>query len=155
MKLRIGIPREIKEGENRIATTPRCVRALRDAGARVFVQKGAGLGSGFPDTAFAGAGATIVSGAADAWRVDLVVKVKEPLPREFRFLSERTALFTYLHLAAFPELTEVLLARKVTAIGYETVRKGGRLILLRPMSEVAGILAIQVGARGLEKASGG
>jgi len=155
MKLRIGIPREIKEGENRIATTPRCVKALRDAGARVFVQKGAGLGSGFPDKVFAGAGATIVPKASDAWHVDLVVKVKEPLPREFRFLSERTALFTYLHLAALPELTEVLLARKVTAIGYETVRKGGRLTLLRPMSEVAGILAIQVGARGLEKGSGG
>lgn len=155
MKVRIGVPREIKDGENRIAATPRCVRALRDAGARVLVQKGAGLESGFPDQAFAGAGATVVPKAEDAWSVDLVVKVKEPLPGEFRFLSDRTALFTYLHLAAFPELTGVLLAKRVTAIGYETVRKGGRLPLLRPMSEVAGILAIQVGARGLEKASGG
>ncbi len=155
MKVRIGVPTEIKEGENRIAATPHCVKALRAAGARVLVQKGAGRKSGFPDKAFAEAGATLVSKAADAWDVDLVVKVKEPLSREFRFLSDRTALFTYLHLAAFPELTRTLLARKVTAIGYETVRKGGRLPLLRPMSEVAGILSVQVGARGLEMASGG
>ncbi len=155
MTIRIGIPREIKEGENRVAATPRGVRTMREAGADVLVQKGAGLESGFPDKAFAEEGATIVPEAADAWSADLVVKVKEPLPREYHFLSERTALFTYLHLAAFPELTEVLLAIKVTAVGYETVRKGGKLPLLRPMSEVAGILAIQVGARGLEKASGG
>jgi len=155
MKLSIGIPREIKEGENRVATTPRCARALREAGARVFVQKGAGIGSGFPDSEFARGGATIVPDEADAWSVDLVVKVKEPLPREFRFLSDRTALFTYLHLAAFPKLTDELVARKVTAIAYETVTRDGRLPLLRPMSEVAGILSVQVGARGLEKASGG
>ena len=155
MKLSIGIPREIKEGENRVATTPRCARALREAGARVFVQKGAGIGSGFPDSEFARGGATIVPDEADAWSVDLVVKVKEPLPREFRFLSDRTALFTYLHLAAFPKLTDELVARKVTAIAYETVTRDGRLPLLRPMSEVAGIMSVQVGARGLEKASGG
>jgi alanine dehydrogenase len=155
MKLSIGIPREIKEGENRVATTPRCVRALREAGARVFVQKGAGLESGFPDSEFARGGATIVADETDAWSADLVVKVKEPLPREFRFLSDRTALFTYLHLAAFPKLTEELVARKVTAIAYETVTRDGRLPLLRPMSEVAGILSVQMGARGLEKASGG
>src|SRR3990172_2818283 len=155
MKLSIGIPREIKEGENRVATTPRCVRALREAGARVLVQKGAGLESGFPDSEFARGGATIVPDEADAWSADLVVKVKEPLPREFRFLSDRTALFTYLHLAAFPKLTDELVARKVTAIAYETVTRDGRLPLLRPMSEVAGILSVQVGARGLEKASGG
>ncbi|KRT74731.1 MAG: ald, alanine dehydrogenase, alanine dehydrogenase [Deltaproteobacteria bacterium CSP1-8] len=155
MKLSIGIPREIKEGENRVATTPRCVRALREAGARVFVQKGAGLESGFPDSEFARGGATIVPDEADAWSADLVVKVKEPLPREFRFLSDRTALLTYLHLAAFPKLADELVARKVTAIAYETVTRAGRLPLLRPMSEVAGILSVQMGARGLEKASGG
>ena len=155
MKLSIGIPREIKEGENRVATTPRCVRALREAGARVFVQKGAGLESGFPDSEFARGGARIVPDEADAWSADLVVKVKEPLPREFRFLSDRTALLTYLHLAAFPKLADELVARKVTAIAYETVTRDGRLPLLRPMSEVAGILSVQMGARGLEKASGG
>jgi alanine dehydrogenase len=155
MKLRIGIPREIKEGENRVAATPRCVTALREAGARVFVERGAGLGSGFPDSEFARAGASLVRNPSQVWNADLVVKVKEPLPREFRFLSERTALFTFLHLAAFPKLTDILLARKVTAIGYETVTKQGRLPLLGPMSEVAGILSVQVGARGLEKEAGG
>ena len=155
MKLRIGILREIKKGETRVAATPRCVTALREAGARVFVQCGAGLESGFPDAEFARAGASMVKDPAHAWNADLVVKVKEPLPGEFRFLSDRTALFTYLHLAAFPKLTDTLLARKVTAIGYETVTKNGRLPLLSPMSEVAGILSVQVGARGLEKEAGG
>ena len=155
MKFRIGIPREIKEGENRVAATPHCVSALREAGARVFVQRGAGAESGFGDSAYARAGATVVPTAEDAWDADLVVKVKEPLSREFRFLNDRTALFTYLHLAAVPELTDALLARRVTAIAYETVTKGGGLPLLRPMSEVAGILSVQVGARGLEKAAGG
>lgn len=155
MNLRIGIPKEIKEGENRVAMTPHSVDALRRAGARVAVQKGAGTGSGFGDREYARAGATLVPSAARAWDADLVVKVKEPLPGEYRFLNARSALFTYLHLAAFPELTEALLARKVTAIGYETVSKGDVLPLLRPMSEVAGILAVQAGARGLEKAAGG
>jgi len=155
MKLRIGIPREIKKGENRIAATPRCVAALRDAGAKILVQRGAGLGSGFPDSEFARAGADVVTEAADTWSTDLVVKVKEPLPAEFRFLSDKTALFTYLHLAAFPRLTNVLLSRKVTGIAYETVTRGRGLPLLRPMSEVAGILSVQAGARGLENASGG
>jgi alanine dehydrogenase len=155
MKLRIGIPREIKKGENRVAATPRCVTVLREAGARIIVERGAGRESGFPDAEFARAGASMVENPAHVWNADLVVKVKEPLPREFRFLSERTALFTYLHLAAFPKLTDTLLARKVTAIGYETVTKNGRLPLLRPMSEVAGILSVQVGARGLEKEAGG
>ena len=155
MKLLIGIPREIKKGETRVAATPRCVASLRKAGARVLVQRGGGLGSGFPDQEYAKAGASLVTDAVDVWSADLVVKVKEPLPEEYRFLSERTALFTYLHLAIFPKLADALLARKVTAIAYETVTRGGRLPLLRPMSEVAGILSVQVGARGLEKASAG
>jgi alanine dehydrogenase len=155
MKLRIGIPREIKKGENRVGATPQCVTALREAGAKVFVERGAGLGSGLPDTEFARAGASLIKGPENVWDTDLVVKVKEPLPREFRFLSERTALFTFLHLAAFPRLTDALLARKVTAIAYETVTNRGRLPLLRPMSEVAGILSVQAGARGLEKEAGG
>jgi len=155
MKLRIGIPREIKKGENRVGATPRCVTALREAGAKVLVERGAGLGSGLPDSEFARAGASLVKGPENVWDADLVVKVKEPLPREFRFLAERTALFTFLHLAAFPRLTDALLARKVTAIAYETVTNRGRLPLLRPMSEVAGILSVQAGARGLEKEAGG
>ncbi len=153
--MRIGIPKETKEGENRVAATPGAVSSLVRAGARVRVQAGAGRESGFSDREYSEVGAEMVPDPAAAWDVDLVVKVKEPLPGEFRYLTERTALFTYLHLAALPELTGELLARKVTAIAYETVEEGGRLPLLRPMSEVAGILAVQAGARGLERASGG
>jgi alanine dehydrogenase len=107
------------------------------------------------DREYLDAGAAITSQASEAWSADLVVKVKEPLPAEFPFLSESSTLFTFLHLAAFPELTEELLSRRVTAIAYETVTSGGALPILRPMSEVAGILSIQVGERGLEKGCGG
>jgi alanine dehydrogenase len=155
MTLRIGVPREIKPGENRVSVTPDGVRALTRAGARVFVQKRAGEGSGFGDGDFAAAGAVLADKADLVWDVDLVVKVKEPLPEEFPFLSEKTALFTYLHLAACPALSAELLSKRVTAVAYETVTVEGRLPLLRPMSEVAGILAVQVGARGLEKSCGG
>ena len=155
MTFRVGVPREIKEGEERVAATPDTVRALRGAGASVVVQRGAGEGSGFPDAEYARAGASLVRDPGDAWDADLVVKVKEPLGREFRYFTGRTALFAFLHLAAAPELTDRLLAGKVTAVAYETVTTGGRLPLLRPMSEVAGALAVQAGARGLERASGG
>lgn len=155
MKLRIGVPGEIKPGENRVAVTPQGVDALRRAGADVSVQAGAGRESGFTDEEYGAAGCIVVESAAAAWEADLVVKVKEPLPGEYPFLDEKTALFTYLHLAAFPGLTEVLLERRVTAIAYETVAVDGRLPLLQPMSEVAGILAVQAGARGLEKSCGG
>lgn len=153
--MRIGVPRETKPGENRVAVTPLAVRALRESGAEVVVETGAGAHSGFEDREYLDSGAAIATRAADAWSADLVVKVKEPLPREFPFLSERSALFTFLHLAAFPELAEALLSRRVTAVAYETVSSGGALPILRPMSEVAGILSIQVGARGLEKGCGG
>jgi alanine dehydrogenase len=153
--MRIGVPRETKPGENRVAITPSGVRALRDSGAEVVVETGAGGGSGFEDREYLDAGAAIASQASEAWFADLVVKVKEPLPAEFPFLSESSTLFTFLHLAAFPELTEELLSRRVTAIAYETVTSGGALPILRPMSEVAGILSIQVGERGLEKGCGG
>ncbi len=153
--MRIGIPRETKPGECRVAVTPSGVRALRDSGAGIVVETGAGAASGFGDGEYRAAGATIVPTAPEAWSADLVVKVKEPLPEEFRFLTESSTLFTFLHLAAFPQLTEELLARRVTAIAYETVISGGALPILRPMSEVAGILSIQVGARGLEKGCGG
>jgi alanine dehydrogenase len=153
--MRIGVPRETKPGENRIAITPMAVRALRDCGTGVVVETGAGAGSGFEDREFLDAGASIASRASEAWSADLVVKVKEPLPPEFPFLTESSTLFTFLHLAAFPRLTEELLARRVTAVAYETVMSAGALPILRPMSEVAGILSIQVGSRGLEKGCGG
>ncbi|MGE5753520.1 MAG: alanine dehydrogenase [Deltaproteobacteria bacterium] len=153
--MRIGVPREIKQGEYRVALTPGGTEALVGAGAEVRVQAGCGEGSGFPDAEYASAGARVVPTAAEAWDAGLVAKVKEPLPQEYPFLSETSALFTYLHLAAFPDLTEALLKRRVTAIAYETVADGGKLPLLRPMSEVAGILAVQVGARALEKSCGG
>jgi len=119
------------------------------------VETGAGAASGFEDREYRDAGGTIVPTAPEAWSADLVVKVKEPLSAEFPFLSKSSTLFTFLHLAAFPQLTEELLSRRVTAIAYETVVSGGALPILRPMSEVAGILSIQVGARGLEKGCGG
>ncbi len=155
MTFRIGVPREIKPGENRVALTPAGAASLVREGARVRVEQGAGAGSGLSDEEYAAAGAEVVPGAAEAWDADLVIKVKEPLPEEFPYLREATALFTYLHLAAVPGLTAALLARNVTGIAYETVTRDGRLPLLRPMSEVAGALSIQVGARGLEKGCGG
>src|SRR5512134_865639 len=153
--MRIGVPREVKPGEYRVALTPGGAKLLREAGAEILVQAGAGEESGFPDAEYAGAGACVVPSAGESWGTDLVVKVKEPVAGEFLFLSEKTALFTYLHLAASPALTDALLQRRVTGIAYETVSDGGGLPLLRPMSEVAGILSVQVGARALEKASGG
>jgi alanine dehydrogenase len=153
--MRIGVPRETKPGENRVAITPLAVRALCESGTEVVVEEGAGAASGFEDREFLDAGAAIASQASVAWSADLVVKVKEPLSAEFRFLSKSSSLFTFLHLAAFPKLTEELLTRRVTAIAYETVVSGDALPILRPMSEVAGILSIQVGARGLEKGCGG
>jgi alanine dehydrogenase len=155
MGFSIGVPLEIKSGENRVAATPRTTALLTAAGAELRIQSGAGLGSGFADAEYSDAGARIVADPSQAWDADLVVKVKEPLPAEFPRLSERSALFTYLHLAAVPALARALLDRKVTAIAYETVTGAGGLPLLRPMSEVAGILAVQAGARGLEKTNGG
>ncbi|MBP2673391.1 MAG: ald [Deltaproteobacteria bacterium] len=152
--MRVGVPREMKPGEHRVALTPEGVRSLRALGCEVFVEAAAGEGSGFPDDLYRQEGAAIGTAEA-AWASDLVVKVKEPVLSEYPLLSGSAVLFTYLHLAAFPELTEELLKRRVTAIGYETVTRGGGLPLLRPMSEVAGILSIQAGARGLEKTCGG
>ncbi|MGZ8461214.1 MAG: alanine dehydrogenase [Candidatus Deferrimicrobiaceae bacterium] len=153
--MRIGVPRETKPGENRVAITPSSVRALRETGTEVVVETGAGAASGFVDREYIDAGAAIASQASEVWSSELLVKVKEPHFAEYPFLSESSALFTFLHLAALPELTGELLARGVTAIAYETVTSGGALPILRPMSEIAGILSIQVGARGLEKACGG
>lgn len=151
----VGVPREVKPGESRVALTPQAAEALKKAGADVRIQAGAGGESGIPDAGYAAAGARVVPTAAEAWQADLVVKVKEPVPEEFSFLSEKSALFAYLHLAASPALADALLERRVTGIAYETVSAGGTLPLLRPMSEVAGVLAVQAGARALEKACGG
>jgi alanine dehydrogenase len=152
----VGVPREIKPGEQRVALTPAGVRALVEAGHRVLVERGAGLGSGIRDEEYRAAGAVL--GPADQiWTdAELVLKVKEPLPEEYPRLRPGLALFTYLHLAAAPALAKELRRARVLAIGYETVeRADGSLPLLTPMSEVAGRLAVQEGAHYLGKAHGG
>jgi alanine dehydrogenase len=158
--VKIGVPKEVKNHEYRVAITPIGVHELTAHGHEVFVQAGAGLGSAIDDDDYVGAGATIVADADAAWGVDggidLVLKVKEPVAEEYHRMREGVTLFTYLHLAAAKPLTEELLARKVTAIAYETVQlPSGSLPLLYPMSEVAGCLAPQVGAHALLKAQGG
>jgi len=153
----VGTVREIKDNEYRVGLVPGGVKALVDNRHQVVVQKGAGLGSGIPDEEYGGAGAEVVPTAAEAWkRADILVKVKEPLESEYPLLREGQILFTYLHLAPLPGLTRALLDRKVTGVAYETItRADGSLPLLTPMSEVAGRMAIQVGARYLEKIQGG
>ena len=155
--MRIGVPREIKSNENRVALTPAGVHALVQAGHTVVVERGAGEGSGFADSAYAEAGAELAAEASAVWETaDLVLKVKEPLPEEYRFFRPGLVLFTYLHLAAEENLTRALLDRGVTALAYETVQlEDGSLPLLTPMSEVAGRMAPQVGAHFLEKVHGG
>ena len=153
--MRIGIPKEIKIKENRIACTPAGARMLAQAGHEVLVQQGAGVGSGFTDEQFVLSGAKIVPTAADAWAADLVIKVKEPLAQEFGFLRPGLLLFTYLHLAADKQLTETLVKSGTTGIAYETVQVGRRLPLLEPMSEIAGRMSSIVGAYYLSKAQGG
>ena len=156
MNLRIGVPKEIKNNENRVALTPAGVQELVRNGHSVFVETEAGLGSGFKDSEYRNAGAAVVSSAREAWECDLVLKVKEPLPSEYKYFREGLMIFTYFHLAAEPELTEVLLKEKITAIAYETVQlPDNSLPLLTPMSEVAGRMAVQVGAQLLEKIRGG
>jgi len=152
----IGCPTEIKVRENRVGIIPASVASLTAAKHKVIVQKGAGLGSGITDDDYRSAGAEIVDTAADVWgRADIVCKVKEPLPPEFSLMREGQILYTYLHLAPEPALTQELLKRKVTGIAYETIQVGNALPLLKPMSEVAGKMAVQVGAWCLEKAHGG
>jgi len=151
----IGVPAEIKRDEQRVALTPDAAGDLVNQGMEVRIQAGAGLGAGFSDAAFAAAGARLVS-AEEAWAAHLVVKVKEPQPEEFAFLRRDLVLFTYLHLAAYPEVGRALLAAGTTALAYETVQlDDGSLPLLAPMSEIAGRLAAQVGAHLLEKPHGG
>ncbi|SEN20954.1 alanine dehydrogenase [Lihuaxuella thermophila] len=153
----IGVPREVKKDENRVAISPAGVDALIHAGHEVIMEKGAGEGSGFPDEAFIEHGAKIIDSAADVWNsADMVLKVKEPQPSEYPYFREGLILFTYLHLAPEPELTRALMEKKVIAIAYETIQlDNGSLPLLTPMSEVAGRMAVQVGAQFLEKPKGG
>ncbi|OHE57408.1 MAG: alanine dehydrogenase [Thiobacillus sp. GWE1_62_9] len=154
--MHIGIPREIKNHEYRVALTPEGARALTEAGHRVSIEAGAGTASGFTDDAYRAAGAAVVAHPAEAWTAELVVKVKEPQPDEVKRLRAGQLLFCYLHLAAAPELARDLMARGVTAIAYETVgRPGGGLPLLQPMSDIAGRLAPQMGALGLHTSHGG
>jgi alanine dehydrogenase len=151
----IGIPREIKRDEQRVALTPDGVRELVNHGFEVHIESGAGTGAGIGDAAFASAGARIVD-REEAWAAHLVVKVKEPQPEEFPLLRPDLVLFTYLHLAAYPTVGRALLAAGTTAIAYETVQlDDGSLPLLAPMSEIAGRLAAQVGAHLLERPHGG
>jgi len=153
----VGLPKEIKDNEYRVGLTPAGVRALTDAGHRVVVERNAGDGSGFADTLYQRAGATMLETADDVWAEgEMIVKVKEPIAPEYPRMREGQLLFTYLHLAPDNELTKQLLQRKVTGIAYETITdRRGALPLLTPMSEVAGRMAIQVGAHYLEKMSGG
>uniref|UniRef100_Q01VQ6 Alanine dehydrogenase n=1 Tax=Solibacter usitatus (strain Ellin6076) TaxID=234267 RepID=Q01VQ6_SOLUE len=153
----IGVPKEIKDHETRVGLVPSGVTALREAGHEVLVETHAGEGSSLPDSDYLEAGAKILSTAAEVWqRADLVVKVKEPQKTEYAFFRPNLTLFTYLHLAPLPELTEKLLATKVNGVAYETIReKDGSLPLLTPMSEVAGRMSVQVGAQYLERPSGG
>jgi len=153
--MKIGVPKEIKIKENRVACTPAGARMLVQAGHEVLVQKSAGDGSGFPDEQFVQSGAKIVPTAADAWGADMVLKVKEPMEAEYGFLRPGLVLFTYLHLAAEKKLTEALVKSKTTGIAYETVQVGRRLPLLEPMSEIAGRMSSIVGAYYLSKAQGG
>jgi alanine dehydrogenase len=155
--MKIGVPRETKQDEYRVAITPAGVRNLTLAGHEVMIEKGAGAGSGISDGEFAGDGARMVDSAQEAWSAEIVAKVKEPVEAEYRYLREGLLLYTFLHLAAEPQLASVLMESGVSAIGYETVEdpKTGTLPLLVPMSEVAGKMAVQAGAKYLEKEHGG
>jgi len=153
----IGVPKEIKEGEKRVGMIPQGVDALVAHGHRVLVERGAGMGSGFPDKEYRAAGATLVESERDVWaEAEMVVKVKEPLEPEIPLMRPGQILFTYLHLAADRELTLRLMERRIVAIGYETVQvQDGSLPLLRPMSEIAGRASVLAGGMCLEARYGG
>lgn len=152
--MRVGVPKEIMDGEHRVALAPAGVRELVELGHEVLVERDAGVGSGFGDPAYERAGAKLVE-APDVWEAELVCKVKEPLADEFRYLRPDLVLFTFLHLAAHPRLTNELSRTRTLAIGYETVQlSDGGLPLLAPMSEIAGRMAPQAGAHYLEKEHG-
>ena len=153
----IGVPKETKDQENRVALTPAGVAALTRSSHKVLIERGAGTGSGFSDKEYASKGATIVRDPEDIfWSSDMVVKVKEPIEPEYEMLRPGVILFTYLHLAADPDLAKSLLDHRVTSLAYETVQDDYRgLPLLAPMSEIAGRISVQIGAHFLEKQHGG
>src|SRR6202020_1982551 len=153
----IGVPKEVKDHESRVGITPAGVKALVDASHTVLVETQAGDLSAFSDDEYQSAGAEIVGAAYNVWRhADMIVKVKEPVEKEYQFFREGLVLFTHLRVAPLPALTEHLLASKVTGIAYETIRdSAGTLPLLTPMSEVAGRMSVQVGETYLEKEKGG
>ncbi len=153
----VGVPKEIKNNENRVGLVPSGVKALKTHGHTILVQASAGHGIGVSDEDFRKAGATIVESAKEVYaKAEMIVKVKEPLPEEYNLLRENQILYTYLHLAPAPQLTKALMERKVIAIAYETIQpEDGSLPLLTPMSEVAGRMSTQIGANLLEKANGG
>jgi alanine dehydrogenase len=151
--MNVGTVRELKAEEYRVGLTPDAVHALAEAGHRVLVERGAGEGAGCSDLSYGATGAHLVANAEDVWaQADLVVKVKEPQPQEYALIRDEQTLFTYLHLAALPDLTQILLKSKVTAIAYETVQLAdGSLPLLVPMSQIAGRMATEVGSQYLRK----
>jgi len=153
----VGIPKEIKNNENRVGITPAGVMALKSAGHTVLVEVNAGFGSGIDDDDYIKAGAEMIPRAAEVYAAaDMIIKVKEPLAKEYKYFKNGQILYTYLHLAPDPELTKALLEKNVVGIAYETVRlPNGSLPLLTPMSEVAGRMAVQIGAHYLEKPYGG
>ncbi|MGG3467268.1 alanine dehydrogenase [Neobacillus pocheonensis] len=152
----IGVPKEIKNNENRVALTPAGVVSFLNAGHTVLVESGAGIGSGFNNEDYAKAGATIIDSAEQVWtKADMIMKVKEPLTSEYKYFRQGLILFTYLHLAAEPPLAQALKDSGVIAIAYETVTVNRTLPLLTPMSEVAGRMAAQIGAQFLQKNNGG
>jgi alanine dehydrogenase len=152
----IGVPKEIKEQESRVGLLPSTARTLTSRGHTVLVEKGAGVGSGYPDEQYVEAGAQIVGTAKEVFQpADMIVKVKEPLPAEWPLLRKGQILFTYLHLAASKPLTEALLNSGATGVAYETIQIGNRLPLLEPMSEIAGRMSVVMGAYYLAKHNGG
>jgi alanine dehydrogenase len=153
----VGVPKEVKDRENRVSTTPAGVTELVTRGHHVLVERAAGVGSGFADAEYERSGAQLIEGHADVFaRSDLIVKVKEPVPGEYGLLRPNQILFTYLHLAADEPLTRALMRNRVKSVAYETVQlANGSLPLLTPMSEVAGRMAVQVGAHYLERTQGG
>ncbi|MEY3094052.1 MAG: hypothetical protein RLZZ317_555, partial [Actinomycetota bacterium] len=154
--MNIGVPKEIKNNEFRVAITPSGVRELTSRGHAVFIEASAGLGSAISDSDYEAVGATILKSADEVWsKAELVLKVKEPIAAEYSRMRKGQVLFTYLHLAASRECTDALVKSGITAIAYETVEVNGALPLLAPMSEVAGRMAAQVGAAALQKSAGG
>ena len=153
----VGVPKEVKVREYRVGMVPATVRTLTSRGHKVLVQKGAGLGSYITDDEYVAAGATMIDTAEQVWRgAEMIVKVKEPLEQEYPLIQNGQLIYTYFHLAAVPALAKVLVEKKVTAVAYETIQlPNGALPLLKPMSEVAGRMSVQVGAMCLEREKGG